>query len=351
MKIAALLSGGVDSSVALSLMKNQGHKDITAFYLKIWLEDELSHLGDCPWEEDLTYAKSVCDALDVPLEVVSLQGEYWERVVSYAIAELKAGRTPSPDVFCNQKIKFGAFTERVGHGFDKIISGHYASVEESDGFFRLRKGKDPIKDQAYFLSHLDQAQLARCEFPLGNYIKSEIRALAHQFNLATKDRPDSQGICFLGKIPYNEFVKFHLGVAKGDIRELETDKVLGSHQGFWFHTIGQRKGLGLSGGPWFVVKKDITKNIVYVSHEEHVLDTERDQFSVGDLHWIADAPRKSKLQVKLRHGANSYDCELNAAAGSQLMQVTLGSKDRGVAPGQFAVFYDGDYCLGSGVIV
>ena len=241
MKIAVLLSGGVDSSVALCLLKEEGH-DLTAFYLKVWLEDELAYLGECPWEEDLELARAVCDRFDVPLEVRSLQKEYWDRVVQYTIDELRAGRTPSPDIFCNQRIKFGAFSDEIDASFERVATGHYARLEPANGGVLLKKGVDPVKDQTYFLSHMFQEQLKRASFPIGALQKSDVRQRAAALHLPNQARRDSQGICFLGKIKYSEFVRHHLGEREGDIRELGSGKVLGTHRGYWFHTIGQRQG-------------------------------------------------------------------------------------------------------------
>ena len=182
MKIATLVSGGVDSSVALNLLKNEGH-DLTAFYLKVWLEDELSFLGDCPWETDLKFVRSVCEQLNVPLEIISLQSEYLDRVVSYALDELRAGRTPSPDIFCNQRIKFGAFFDHIDHSYAKVATGHYAQICERDGVFHLQRAPDPVKDQTYFLSGMYQTQVARALFPIGHLLKSDVRKLAQDFEL------------------------------------------------------------------------------------------------------------------------------------------------------------------------
>ena len=254
MKIAVLLSGGVDSSVALNLLKKEGH-DITAFILKIWLQDEFTFLGECPWEDDLNYVRGVCKQLNIPLEILSLQNEYWENVVAYVIAEIKEGRTPNPDMFCNSLIKFGQFYDKIDSTYEKVATGHYANVAFYDEKFLLKKSPDPVKDQTYFLAYLTQKQLSRALFPIGLYKKVEIRNLAHKFYLPNMDRRDSQGICFLGKIKFNDFVKHHLGEIKGDILEFETGKKMGIHNGYYFYTIGQRSGLGLSGGPWYVVKK------------------------------------------------------------------------------------------------
>jgi tRNA-specific 2-thiouridylase len=349
MKIAALVSGGVDSSVVLSMLAQEGVHDITAYYLKIWLEDELHFLGECPWEEDLRYVRAVCEQLNIPLKVVPLQHEYNERVVSYTISELKAGRTPSPDIFCNQRIKFGAFLEHIGTEYDRVATGHYASTYEMNGKVFLRQAIDPVKDQSYFLSHLSQEQLQRCLFPLGPLPKSRVRELAQEMDLPTKDRPDSQGICFLGKIKYSDFVKFHLGENPGEIREWETGKVLGTHQGLWFHTYGQRKGLKLHGGPWFVVDKNMEDNVVYVSHSDLLQDIARDVFIAKNVNWISGAPENLNLRVKLRHGPKMISCTLTPQGENNYL-VQLEESDSGLANGQFAVFYNGDSCLGAGLI-
>ena len=354
MKIAVLASGGVDSSLALQLLRDQGH-DVTAFYLKIWLEEELSFLGQCPWKEDLSYVEKLCRRIDVPLRVVSLQKEYWDRVVSYTIASVKAGQTPNPDIFCNQRIKFGAFCDKIDKSFEKIATGHYARVSEAAGLTQLEQTTDKIKDQTYFLSHLDQAQLARALFPIGHLTKEEVRELAHKYDLPSKDRKDSQGICFLGKIKFKEFIRHHVGVTYGDIVDRETGKKLGQHEGFWYHTIGQRRGLGLSGGPWYVTAKDTGKNIVYVSNKYYSTDFKvnafdnRNQFYVADCHWISgSAPTKKDICVKIRHGAQIYKCTLELKENNGIVRID--ENDQGIAPGQFAVFYDGNTCLGCGMI-
>jgi len=351
MKIAVLVSGGVDSSVALKLLKDQGHQ-ITAFYLKIWLEDELSFLGDCPWEEDLAFVRSVCDQVGVPLEVMSLQKEYWDHVVSYTVAEVKEGRTPNPDILCNSRIKFGFFLDALGVEYDKVATGHYAQVAQEGDSYYLKRAPDAIKDQTYFLSHLSQAQLSRALFPIGYLEKPEVRALAQKFNLPNKDRKDSQGICFLGKLKFKDFIHHYLGNKSGDLVEYETGKKLGEHQGFWYFTIGQRQGTGLSGGPWYVVAKDCAQNVVYVSRDYYDENKKRNTFEVAAGNWIgvAGLPAHQPLLVKMRHGKHDHECMVSAV-GEGHYQVTLQEQDQGIAPGQFAVFYAGDRCLGGAVIV
>ncbi len=392
MKIAVLTSGGVDSSLALHELKAAGH-DVIAFYLKIWLEDELAYLGSCPWEEDLAYVRTLCEQLNVPLEVVNFQDAYWSRVVQYALSEIKAGRTPNPDIMCNKMVKFGAFLEYLdqlpGPKFDKVATGHYAQVVDSTKVdsphpsinlqqagsahaqdqnqinsskmtpltptvfakAKMYRGADPIKDQTYFLAQLSQEQLQKAIFPIGQWNKAEVRERARLANLPAQDRKDSQGICFLGTIKFSEFLRHHFGDMPGDLIEFETNNKMGTHQGFYYYTLGQRQGIGLSGGPWYVVKKDTTNNIVYISKSYYAPDKARNEFCVGGVSWISgQASDKTQLTVKLRHGPMMHNCALSKLDNGNY-QVQLETNDQGIAPGQFAVFYDGDICLGSGVIL
>ena len=366
--IGVLVSGGVDSSVALARLHAAGFRKITAFYLKIWLEDDVSSLGECPWEDDLGHARMVCRQFGVPLEVVSLQTDYYDRVVEYALSELRAGRTPSPDIFCNQRIKFGAFLERVGERADWVASGHYGRIVEAEtGDFHLYRAPDPVKDQSYFLSHLSQEQLSRALFPIGGLLKADVRTLADRLALANRSRPDSQGICFLGKIRYPDFVRYYLGEKEGRIVERETGRTLGSHRGFWFYTTGQRQGLGLSGGPWYVTGKDVHENVVFVSHREAVSGQASDVVELESLHWIGRRPDwtaavdvANRFTVKLRHGPKRISCRVvpggakgkdgTAADDGETINLYLSESDRGVAPGQFGVLYDGERCVGAGRI-
>ena len=338
----------MDSSVALHRACERGD-DVTAFYLKIWLEDELAHLGECPWEEDLAYARSVCERYGVPLEIVPLQAEYLDKVVSVALDELKAGRTPSPDIFCNQRIKFGAFVDWIGRDFDRIVSGHYAQIERSNTVTRLKRSPDPLKDQTYFLCILSEDQVARLDFPIGSLHKEHVRQLASTLDLPNKDRKDSQGICFLGKIRYSEFVRFHLGEQEGDIVDIATGKMLGKHKGYWYHTIGQRQGLGLGDGPWYVTGKDVESNTVYVTNSDEREERSRDRFSLSYTNWINGLPQRERLTVKVRHGPKTSDATVTVGTETET-HIALDQGDSGIAPGQWAVIYDGDYCLGGGVI-
>lgn len=350
MKIAVLLSGGVDSSVALRLLVEQGH-DVTAFYLKIWLQEEFSFLGDCPWEEDMAYCRAVCEQAGVPLKVVPMQEAYWSSVIDYTIKEIRAGRTPNPDMFCNNMVKFGQFYSEIDDSFQKVASGHYARVVEKDGRFRLFRTPDLIKDQTYFLALLSQQQLSRALFPLGEYDKQQVRDMARQFDLPTQSRRDSQGLCFLGQIKFSDFIREHVGVLKGEMVEADSGEVLGEHDGYYYYTIGQRQGLGLSGGPWYVVEKDMAANRIFISRRNDMEDKYRDTFRVGGFNWIADKPDSGSYLVKVRHGAKIYQCELKFD-DHHSATVVLDQVDRaGIAPGQFAVFYRDMECLGGAKIL
>ncbi len=344
MKIAMLLSGGVDSSVALKILKDQGH-DVTAFYLKIWLEDELSHLNACPWEEDLQYAQQVCTTLDVPLKVLNMQDEYHKKIVTYTINETKKGLTPNPDILCNQYIKFGFFIDAIDNSFEKVASGHYAQIINNN----LVRSPDPIKDQSYFLCNLTKKQLSKILFPIGHLIKEEVRQLAQKFNLPTKNRKDSQGICFLGKFKFKDFLQHHLGESKGNLINFDNNKKVGIHNGHWFYTIGQRKNIRLANGPWYVVSKNSEKNIVYISNNYNHLEEERKSFKVENFNWInGNPPTIKNLLIKMRHRSIPQLCSFELF--DNYAQVTLEHKDQGIAAGQFAVFYNDNICLGSGII-
>ncbi|KAK4534511.1 hypothetical protein CDCA_CDCA02G0536 [Cyanidium caldarium] len=372
-EVAVLLSGGVDSSVALGLLLEQGYRP-RPFYLKIWLEDEVAHLGQCPWEEDLQYATAVCETLSrrygiaLSLEAVPLQRQYWERVVQYTVEEARQGRTPNPDMMCNQRVKFGAFVEYATPHSGYVATGHYArkatAAAESDrdqsSRSRLLRSPDPVKDQTYFLSQLSQAQLQRAVFPIGHLRKDEVRQLAEShFDLPNQRRRDSQGICFLGKLRFDDFLLHYLGERHGKIVDVDAGRVVGTHRGFWFYTVGQRRGLRMSDGPWYVVGKNIDDNIVYVSRLEPQAEAPQSHFRVATLNWIAGEPPSPSwlaggtLDVKIRHGPHLHRGRLRLDGdgnASPTGVVELERHEVGLAPGQFAVFYHGDECLGGGVI-
>ena len=346
---AVLVSGGVDSSVALMRLAADGRRPLTAFYLKIWLEDELAFLGDCPWEDDLRVVREVCAMADVPLEVVPLQREYLDLIVEPTLDALRRGLTPSPDVFCNRRVKFGAFVNAIGNRFERIATGHYARTRHEADTTRLLRAVDRVKDQTYFLSHMTQQQVARSVFPIGHSTKNEVRAEARRLDLPNRDRPDSQGLCFLGKIPYDRFVRFHHGDRPGDIRDRDSGRILGEHRGTWYYTVGQRRGLGLAGGPWYVCGTDVATATVWVTHGDRLAEHARSEVRVAEAHWIANPPQAHRLEIRVRHGQQPVGCRTDLVGRGFV--ATMDHADPGVAPGQIAVLSCGDEVLGGGVIV
>ena len=354
MNIAALVSGGVDSSVTVYNLKEEGY-DPVIFYIKIGMEDEQGYV-DCPSEEDIEITSYIARKYGCKFEIISLHKEYWENVVEYTIQSVKRGLTPNPDMMCNKLIKFGVFEDKYGKNFDKISTGHYATTSVLSGKTYLSTAKDKVKDQTYFLGQINYLQVSRLMFPIGNLLKKEVRAIAASENLPSAHRKDSQGICFLGKINYNDFIKRYLGEKKGKIIDFETGKILGEHRGYWFHTIGQRKGLGLSGGPWFVIKKDTEENIIYVSKG---YDTEMQYGKIvhlGAFAFITENPwgninKPIDITFKIRHTLEFTKGTLEITGDIY----TIKSKDKiqGIAAGQYGVIYDTEQkiCIGSGVII
>ncbi|MBQ1650834.1 MAG: tRNA 2-thiouridine(34) synthase MnmA [Paludibacteraceae bacterium] len=354
MEIAALVSGGVDSSVVVHQLVESGYKP-TIFYIRIGMEDETGYMG-CSAEEDIEITSFIAQKYGLKMEVVSLQEEYWNTVVAYTLRTVKEGLTPNPDVMCNRLIKFGAFIDKWGKDFDKVATGHYAQNIFEGGKYWLGTATDRVKDQTDFLAQISYEQLSKILFPIGALPKSEVRAIAERAALPSAKRKDSQGICFLGKINYNDFIRKYLGEKQGKIVELETGKVLGTHNGFWFHTIGQRKGLGLSGGPWYVVGKSAAENVVFVSQG---YDTEKQYGNVIPLegiHYITECPWAEipesgvEITFKIRHTPEfTRGTLLRCGEGYKIKSESM---IQGIAPGQYGVIYtpDSRICLGSGVI-
>ena len=350
MNIAALVSGGVDSSVAVHLLKEQGYQpDI--FYIRIGMEDEEGYI-DCPAEEDIEITQWIARHYGCRFEEVNLHKEYWDNVVSYTIESVRKGLTPNPDVMCNRLIKFGAFDDRRGHDYDRIATGHYATTDIIDGTTFLATAKDPVKDQTDFLSQLEYRQISKLMFPIGHMMKSEVRAIAHKANLPSADRKDSHGICFLGKINYNDFIRRYLGEREGKIVELETGKVLGTHKGYWFHTIGQRKGLYLSGGPWFVVRKDIEENVLYVSQGYDPAAAHGREMTLMGFRWLSAELPLTDVKFKIRHTPEFHQGHLSRLPDG-LVRLESDEPIQGIAAGQYATIYDNDAHLvvASGMIV
>ena len=311
----------------------------------------------CTTEEDIELSTATARKYGLSLEVVDLHQEYWENVAAYAIDKIRQGLTPNPDVMCNKLIKFGCFEQRVGKDFDFTATGHYATTLQRNGKTWLGTAKDPVKDQTDFLAQIDYLQVSKLMFPIGGLMKQEVREIANKAGLPSARRKDSQGICFLGKINYNDFVRRFLGEKEGAIIELETGKKLGTHRGYWFHTIGQRKGLGLSGGPWFVVKKDIEENTIYVSRGYGVETQYGNEFRMHDFHFITDNPWKGQekerdITFKIRHTPDFTKGKL-IQEGEKQFHILSSEKLQGIAPGQFGVIYDEEtkVCVGSGEII
>lgn len=359
-RIALLLSGGVDSAVVLHVLCSQGFKP-DCFYIKIGPEEKED--WDCTSEEDLEMATALCHRYECKLEVVDCHREYWDKVTKYTMDKVRMGFTPNPDVMCNRLIKFGAFYDKKGHEYDLIATGHYAETEiDAEGRKWLVTSPDPVKDQTDFLAQIYDWQLQKALFPIGGLYKEEVRHIAEENHLVNAKRKDSQGICFLGKINYNDYLRRYLGEWEGDAIEMETGKLVGKHKGHWFCTIGQRKGLGFGGGPWFVIKKDIEKNIIYLSHGYDPEAAYSSEFLIHDLHLLA-SPKLTveellssvltdgKITFKIRHTAD-YNTATLEDVGNGRYLIRSSKPIHGVAPGQFCVIYDEAHhrCLGSGEI-
>ena len=349
MNVAVLLSGGVDSAVVVHRLKEQGI-DPTLFYIRIGMDNDE---GDCSAEEDIEMCTYIACKYGLPFEVVSLHREYWDHVMEYALRTVKLGLTPNPDMMCNKMIKFGFFEERWGYAFDKTATGHYATTR--NGKIYLSTARDKKKDQTDFLAQIDSVQVSHLLFPIGDLLKQEVREMAVSAKLPNASRRDSQGICFLGNIDYNAFIRRHLGERQGAIVELETGKILGSHKGYWFHTIGQRKGLGLSGGPWYVVAKDVDTNTIFVSNGYGTKKQYGKVLKLAEFHFITDDPwgeMESPVEItfKNRHTPDFTSGLLIKEGKSYSISST--EPVQGIAPGQFAVVYDKEHhiCVGSGVI-
>ncbi len=349
-RIAVLLSGGVDSSVVVYELSRMGlHPD--CFYIKIGPEEKEE--WDCNSEEDLEMATVVAQRYGCNLEVVDCHREYWEQVTRYTMEKVRAGYTPNPDVMCNRLIKFGAFDAKRGHDYDLIATGHYAQTEWIDGRKWLTTSPDPVKDQTDFLAQIHQWQLKKALFPIGHYRKGEVREVAERERLINARRKDSQGICFLGNIDYNEYVRRYLGEMPGNIVELETGRVIGQHKGLWFHTIGQRKGLGLGGGPWFVIKKDVSGNILYVSHGYDPATAYKRDFAIHAFDFLTEGitTLPQRVMFKIRHTPEFHAATVEELPDGKFI-IHSDAPIHGVAPGQFCVIYDGNHhrCYGSGEI-
>ncbi|MDR1405948.1 MAG: tRNA 2-thiouridine(34) synthase MnmA [Prevotellaceae bacterium] len=386
MRIAVGLSGGVDSSVAALLLKRQGH-DVTAIFMQNWHDTAGTLHGDCGWKDDKAIAELAAKKLNIPFHFVDLSREYRRKVVDYMFAEYERGRTPNPDVLCNREIKFDAFLKTaLDMGAEAVATGHYARIAAVAGSappaYALLAGADPNKDQSYFLCQLSQAQLEKALFPVGHLLKPEVRRLAAEAGLPTAGKKDSQGICFVGKIDLPVFLQQKLAAKKGDVIEIPpafcgerqapgsleercapcgydpgAGKKIGEHSGAHFYTIGQRKGLGIGGrvASLFVLATDVEKNIIYVGEGQHHPGLLRKGLRIAapDVHWIRPATAMSageerQYRVRIRYRQPLQPATL--CRRPDALYIVFDRPQRGITPGQFAAWYDGDELAGSGAI-
>ncbi len=349
------MSGGVDSSVSAALLKKAGF-DVTGMFIKCW--DAADPLGEnCTSSDDERMARLAAAQIGIPFYSINFVKEYKQKVVEYLLDGYKKGITPNPDVMCNKEIKFGLFFDKAMElGADFVATGHYARVQKSANNSRSRiistkllMGKDKNKDQSYFLSFIKPEVLEHVLFPIGEYTKQEVRALAKKFDLPNADRKSSQGICFIGKVDFAEFLKQYISPERGKIADMQGN-TLGEHEGAWYYTIGQRSGLGLAGGPYFVVDKDVKKNIVVVSKNER--DLEKNEVLLQDMNWFVDCLRfdfKQQITTKLRYRQTSTSARIKKGNKKEVV-LRFDIPQRAVTPGQLGVLYSGDQMLGAGVI-
>lgn len=348
------MSGGVDSSVAALLLKQQGY-NVVGLYMLNWEENDEN--GCCTAEEDYADVRRVCSLLDIPYYTVNFAKEYMERVFSYFLAEYKAGRTPNPDVLCNREIKFGPFLDEAKKlGADYIATGHYCKISHENGVHRLLKAADENKDQTYFLNQLSQAQLKDVLFPLQDMQKPEIRRIAEEYSLATAKKKDSTGICFIGERNFRQFLSGYLPAQKGKILDL-SGKEVGEHIGLMHYTLGQRRGLELGGikgedegGRWFVVRKDLKNNVLYVSHGDETPLYSKSCL-VSGFNWIPYPPQEREFDCYAKFRYRQPDQKVRVRVNDDgTLRIDFAEKQRAVTEGQYAVLYDETACLGGGVI-
>ncbi|MER0217213.1 MAG: tRNA 2-thiouridine(34) synthase MnmA [Nitrosomonas sp.] len=348
------MSGGVDSSVAAYLLKQQGY-DVVGLFMKNWEDDDTDEY--CSSRQDFLDAVSVADVIDIPIEVVNFSAEYKDRVFSHFLAEYQAGRTPNPDVLCNAEIKFKAFLDHAHKlGADYIATGHYAQVREVNGVFQLLKGEDGTKDQSYFLYRLNQTQLANTLFPIGHLYKREVRKIAKELSLPNFSKKDSTGICFIGERPFREFLNRYLPHEPGEIQTPD-GKVIGQHMGLMYYTIGQRQGLGIGGTrdggdePWFVSAKDMTRNVLVVVQGHDHPDLLRPSLKATDLTWISGKQPHCNwvYAAKTRYRQIDAPCAITELSQNHC-QIDFAQQQWAITPGQSVVIYESRVCLGGGVI-
>ena len=349
-RVVVGMSGGVDSSVAALLLKEQGY-DVIGIFMKNW--DDTDENGVCTATEDFNDVIRVCNQIGIPYYAVNFEKEYWDKVFTYFLDEYKAGRTPNPDVMCNKEIKFKAFLEHaLKLGADYLATGHYAQVKEIDGEVKLLRGKDENKDQTYFLNQLSQDQIKRVMFPIGHLEKSKVREIAQEAGLATAGKKDSTGICFIGERNFKEFLSQYLPAQPGNMETLDGE-VKGRHDGLMYYTIGQRHGLGIggSGDPWFVIGKDLKRNVLYVGQGFDNDYLYSDEIIATNINWVSDREKAQSFTctAKFRYRQPDHGVTVHLMEDNQV-RVVFDQPIRAVTPGQAVVFYQGEECLGGGTI-
>ena len=350
-RVVVGMSGGVDSSVAALLLKQQGY-DVVGIFMKNW--DDTDEFGHCTAEDDAEDVRRVAEQIGIPHYTVNFEKEYYDKVFTYFLDEYKKGRTPNPDVMCNREIKFGEFLQKaLDLGADYMATGHYAQVVYRDGAFRLLRGVDPNKDQTYFLNQLDQYQLSKAMFPIGHLPKARVREIAAEAGLATAKKKDSTGVCFIGERNFKEFLSQYLPAQPGEIRTFDGE-VKGRHQGLMYYTLGQRQGLGIGGSgtgePWFVAEKDLANNILYV-----VQGDDPRLYSNGlvasNLNWIPGGTPPDQITCTAKFRYRQPDQEVTVRFGQDgTCEVRFAKPQKAITPGQAVVFYDGEECLGGAII-
>lgn len=355
-RVVVGMSGGVDSSVTALLLKQAGY-DVIGIFMKNW--DDTDENGVCTATEDYKDVVAVAEQIGIPYYSVNFEKEYWDKVFEYFLSEYRLGRTPNPDVMCNKEIKFQAFLEYAENiGADYVAMGHYAQVvRDEDGVNHLLRGKDSNKDQTYFLSQLSQAQLQKALFPIGHLDKKDVRKIAEEANLATAKKKDSTGVCFIGERDFNQFLSNYLPAQAGDMVTLD-GQVKGQHAGLMYYTIGQRQGLGIGGGgesnePWFVIGKDLSTNTLYVGQGFHHENLYSDSLSASSVHFTSDQHIKSNFTCTAKFRYRQEDIGVTVTLDSQettKAEVVFDQPVRAITPGQAVVFYQGQECLGGGII-
>ncbi|WP_059102742.1 tRNA 2-thiouridine(34) synthase MnmA [Shouchella shacheensis] len=349
-RIVVGMSGGVDSSVTALLLKEQGY-DVIGIFMKNW--DDSNDSGFCSATEDYEDVVRVCNQLEIPYYAVNFEKQYWEKVFTYFLEEYQAGRTPNPDVMCNKEIKFKAFLNHaISLGADYVATGHYAKLREEEGEYQLLRGADDNKDQTYFLNALSQKQLSKVMFPLGHLPKSEVRKKAAEANLATATKKDSTGICFIGERDFKEFLQNFFPAQPGNM-ETVSGEVKGTHDGLMYYTLGQRQGLGIGGAgePWFVVDKDLERNVLIVGQGFDHEGLYSEGLKATNVNWLSRKERTAPFActAKFRYRQPDQAVTVHPAEDGQAL-VTFREPQRAITPGQAVVFYEGERCIGGGTI-